>query len=241
MNAYSPLLLSRRALLAGSGALAVAFAADAQEAPAKPAVKLPGSLNETPRLAGWVQVSPEGTVTVFTGKAELGQGIRTALIQVAAEQLYLRPEQVILVTADTARTANEGYTAGSHSMQDSGTAIMNAAAEVRGILVAEAASRFGLPAGQLVPADGRVTAPDGRSLGYGELVAGLSADRLAQPSAPLKDPATYSRDGQTVPPGGHPGQGYRRRSLCAGFAASRHAACPRGPAASLWRGAGQRG
>ena len=132
-----------------------------------------------------MQVAPDGAVTVFTGKAELGQGIRTALIQVAAEQLYLAPDRITLITADTARTPNEGYTAGSHSMQDSGTAIMNAAAEVRAILVAAAADRLGAdPAANLVTSAGRITAPNGSSLGYGDLVASLTPDRLAQPGAP---------------------------------------------------------
>jgi nicotinate dehydrogenase subunit B len=187
-------MLSRRGLLAGVGALVVAFDVRAQEGPSK----LPGSLKGEPRLAGWVQVAPDGAVTVFTGKAELGQGIKTALIQVAAEQLYLAPDQVSLVTADTDRTANEGYTAGSHSMQDSGTAIMNAAAEVRAILVAEAASRLGVDAAMLTPGRGRVTAADGRSLGYGELVGGLTPDRLAHPGAPLKDPADFTVIGHPV-------------------------------------------
>ena len=190
-------LLSRRMLLAGTGALTVPFAARAQPAPAAP--KLPGSLKDAPRLAGWIQVAPDGAVTVFTGKAELGQGIKTALIQIAAEQLYLAPAQVALVTADTGRTPDEGYTAGSHSMQDSGTAIMNAAAEVRGILVAEAASRLGVDAATLVPRGGKITAPDGRSLGYGDLVGSLTPDRLAQPGAPLVDPAAYAVMGKLLP------------------------------------------
>ena len=187
-------MLSRRMLLAGTGALAVSFGSRAEDAP-----KLPGSLKETPRLSGWVQVAPDGAVTVFTGKAELGHGIRSALIQVAAEQLYLAADRITLVTADTARTADEGYTAGSHSMQDSGTAIMNAAAEIRAILVAEAATRLDVPAATLALAGGRVAAPDGRSLGYGELVGGLDPNRLAQPGAPLKDPATFTVVGKPFP------------------------------------------
>jgi nicotinate dehydrogenase subunit B len=190
---------SRRAFLATTGALTVSFATRVRAQSADAAPKLPGSLKDTPRLAGCVQVAPDGTVTVFTGKAELGQGIRTALIQVAAEELCLTPGHITLVTADTGRTADEGYTAGSHSMQDSGTAIMNAAADVRGILVAEAAARLGVPASSLVPAGGRVTASDGRSLGFGELVGTLTPDRLAQPGAALKDPASFTVIGKAVP------------------------------------------
>ena len=76
-------------------------------------------------LDSWIRIDADGSITVFTGKAELGQGIKTALIQVAAEELVVsRRARIELVTADTARTPDEGYTAGSHSMQDSGTAIL---------------------------------------------------------------------------------------------------------------------
>jgi CO/xanthine dehydrogenase Mo-binding subunit len=192
--------LTRRSLLGTGGALVVAFAtrpalAQAGHAPSK----LPGSLSVEQHLSGWVQIAPDGAVTVFTGKAELGQGIRTALMQIAAEQLDLTPAQITLVTPDTARTPDEGYTAGSHSMQDSGTAILNATAEIRAILIQEAGTRLDVPAAQLTTANGQVKAPDGRSLGYGELVSGLTPDRLATPGVTLKDPATYSVMGKPVP------------------------------------------
>jgi nicotinate dehydrogenase subunit B len=132
--------LSRRALLGAGGGLIVAFSLRAEE-PVRP-----GSLKETPLLDAWIRVAPDGLVTVFTGKVELGQGIKTALLQVAAEQLDVAPHRIELVTADTARTANEGFTAGSHSMQDSGTAILNAAAQVRGMLRAAAVDELGVPA-----------------------------------------------------------------------------------------------
>ena len=191
-------VIARRSLLAGTGALlvAVSLPLEAQE-PVK--AKLPGSLATQPLLSAWVQVGTDGVVTVFTGKAELGQGIRTALMQIAAEQLYLPLDRITLVTPDTARTPDEGYTAGSHSMQDSGTAIMNAAAEVHAILLQAAADRLALQTDQLSTSGGRVVAADGRSLGYGELVAGLTPDRLAQPNAPLKDPESYSVVGHSAP------------------------------------------
>ncbi len=132
-----------------------------------------------------------GQVTVFTGKAELGQGIKTALLQVAAEQLDVRLGQIELVTADTARTANEGFTAGSHSMQDSGTAILNAAAQVRALLRNAAAAEFGVAAETLVTANGWVRAPDGRSIGYGPLAAKQNLHVQATAASPLKDPTSY--------------------------------------------------
>ncbi len=200
-------VLSRRDLLAAGG-LVVAFSlrsapGDAAEQgsgphPAGPTVPM-GSLKETPLLDAWIRVAPDGHVTVFTGKAELGQGLKTALLQVAAEQLDMNPEWIALVTADTARTADEGFTAGSHSMQDSGTAILNAAAQVRGLLRDAAAVEFGVPADTLSIADGMVRAADGRSIGYGPLAAKLDLHVEATPGRPLKDPATYRLMGTPMP------------------------------------------
>ena len=100
-----------------------------------------GSLKQTPLLDSWVRISAAGKITIFTGKVEFGQGLKTALIQIAADALDVGPGQIELVTADTALTPNEGFTAGSHSMQDSGTAILNAASEVRAMLADAALAR----------------------------------------------------------------------------------------------------
>jgi len=186
--------LSRRGLL-GAGALVVAFSlaprAFTQEeggAPQKPvAPGLPGSLKTAPFLDAWIKVDANGQVTVFTGKAELGQGIRTALIQVAAEELDVAPAAISLITADTGRTPNEGVTAGSHSMQDSGTAILNAAANARQLLTEAAAQRWrASPDGLVTTGAGGIKAPDGRTLGYGELAAGLSLHVEARPDVPRR-------------------------------------------------------
>ena len=136
---------------------------------------------------------------MFTGKAELGQGFKTAFQQIAAEELDVPFASLKVITADTSRTANEGYTSGSHSMQDSGTAIQNAAAQVRALLVAEAARRLDLPAENFRTENGAVISPDGRRFGYGELVAGDMLHVQAQPKSKLKDPATFKVMGQPVP------------------------------------------
>jgi CO/xanthine dehydrogenase Mo-binding subunit len=185
--------LSRRGLLQ-AGALVVAFSlaprAFAQEGGVaqKPvAPGLPGSLKTTPFLDAWIRVDATGQITVFTGKAELGQGIRTALIQVAAEELDVPPASLRLVTADTGRTPNEGVTAGSHSLQDSGTAILNAAANVRQLLVQAAAEQWRLaPDSLATTGDGRLKAPDGRTAGYGPLAAGLALHVEARADLPRR-------------------------------------------------------
>lgn len=197
--------LSRRGVLQGAGGLVVSFALApaglAQQAAETPQLggALPGSLEDAPFLDSWIRVDPKGAVTVFTGKAELGQGIATALQQIAAEELGLSFETPTVVTADTGRTANEGYTAGSHSMQDSGTAIRHAAAQVREILLAEAARQMGAPVDQLRLEGGNMVAPDGNRRSYGALAAGLSLHVQARPDSKLTDPAAFRVMGQPLP------------------------------------------
>ncbi|MCA1451642.1 xanthine dehydrogenase family protein molybdopterin-binding subunit [Bradyrhizobium sp. BRP22] len=201
MNA--PVILDRRRVLQGGGALIVSFSlgrALAQEgSPAGAAPKRPGSLAVAPYLDSWLRIDADGRITAFTGKAELGQGFKTAFQQIAAEQLDVPFEAIHVVTADTQLTANEGYTAGSHSMQDSGTAILNAAAQVRELLIAQAAGRLGLAAENLRTENGAVIAPDGRRLTYGELVAADLLHVQAQPQSKLKDPASFKIMGHAVP------------------------------------------
>jgi CO/xanthine dehydrogenase Mo-binding subunit len=203
MNA--PVILDRRRLLAGSGALIVsfslsnAFAQDQAAPPPPPAPKPPGSLEKSPYLDSWIRIDADGSITAFTGKAELGQGFKTAFQQIAAEQLDVSFTSLKVVTADTKLTANEGYTSGSHSMQDSGTAILNAAAQARELLIAEAAKRLELPAENLRTENGAVIAPDGRKLSYGELVAADMLHVEARPSSKLKDPTTFKVMGQPIP------------------------------------------
>ena len=117
MNA--PVILDRRRVLAGGGALIVsfslgnAFAQDqtkpaAAPAPNPPAPTPPGSLKGAPFLDSWIRIDADGSITVFTGKAELGQGFKTAFQQIAAEELDVPFESLKVITADTGRTANEG-------------------------------------------------------------------------------------------------------------------------------------
>lgn len=202
MNALPSLSLTRRLFVATGGAVIVSFALAPKLALAQQpqfGVKLPGDLDKYPMLDSWIGIDARGRITVFTGKAELGQGIKTAFIQCAAEELDVDPGAITLITADTERTPNEGYTAGSHSMQDSGTAILNAAAQVRGILIELAAARLNLPADQLQAKGGSVIANDGRSVAYKDLVTGQELHRRAQPTSPLKDPKTFTVIGQSMP------------------------------------------
>ena len=202
MNA--PVILDRRHVLKGGGALIISFSltrafAQDQTVPAAAPPSPPGSLKNSPYLDSWIRIDADGVITVFTGKAELGQGFKTAFQQIAAEELNVPFASLKVVTADTKLTANEGYTSGSHSMQDSGTAIQNAAAQARELLLAEAAKRLDVSIDTLQSEDGVVIAPDGRRLSYGELVSGDMLHVQAQPSSKLKDPSTLKVMGQSIP------------------------------------------
>src|SRR5262245_41544230 len=143
------------------------------------AAPLPGSLQTNRSLDAWIRIAADGKVTVFTGKVELGQGIVTALAQIAAEELDLPLASITIVSGDTARTPNEGQTAGSQSVENSGTALRMAGAEVRAILVDLAAKKFEVAADGLKVADGVITAPDGRKVSYGELAGVVNLKREA--------------------------------------------------------------
>ena len=106
--------------------------------------KLPGSLETNRRLAHWLRINADGTVTAFTGKVEIGQGILTALTQIIADELDVTPQRIRLTTAATDRGPNEGITSGSRSVEESAVALRYACAEVRELLLQRAAAKLGV-------------------------------------------------------------------------------------------------
>src|SRR5215469_6305318 len=180
--------LSRRAFTAALGGIVLSFSLAPELALGQNA-NLPGSLNNNRMLDAWLRINQDGSATVFTGKVELGQGIVTALAQIAAEELDLPLGRIKMISGDTGQTPNEGQTAGSQSIEQSGTALRMAAAEARAILIDLAAKRLGVAMDQLTAADGMIAAPDGRKVGYGDLNPGL--DREASAKASPKPPAAH--------------------------------------------------
>jgi nicotinate dehydrogenase subunit B len=189
-------VITRRQVTAGLGAIVVAFSLDPKLAIAQQG--LPGSLENNRRLDAWIRINADGTATVCTGKVELGQGILTALRQIAAEELDLPLARVTMISGDTARTPNEGQTAGSQSVENSGTALRMAGAEVHALLVELAAKRLGVAADELTVADGVISAPDGRKIGYGELVADLDLGREATAKSPPKPASSHKIVGKPI-------------------------------------------
>lgn len=134
-----------------------------------PARKLPGSLETNRRLERWLSINSDGTVTLITGKVEIGQGILTALIQMTAEELDIDVSRIRLKPASTAFSPDEGITSGSRSIQESGLALRHAAAEARDLLLARAAQKLGVTLESLTVKDGVISARGGGSATYWEL------------------------------------------------------------------------
>ncbi len=190
--------LTRRRFSKALGGLVLAFSLDFSSLLAQ-GTRLPGGLNGNRALDAWIRIGSNGNATVFTGKVELGQGILTALAQIAAEELDLPLSRVRVVSGDTGQTPNEGFTAGSLSVENSGAAIRHAAAEVRAILVELAAKRLSVDPRTLTVRDGIIIAPDGQMLPYGAIVVGANLRRDATGTVPPKSPAQYRIVGQSAP------------------------------------------
>lgn len=191
--------LQRRKFLKHSGIVISTFtlagpAAIAQQA--RP--PLPGSLNANRMLDGWIRINANNTVTVFTGKCEIGQGILTALAQIAADELDVAYERVEIVSADTARTPNEGMTAGSLSVEMSGSALRFACAEARATLLAAAAQKLNVAVEKLSVNDGAISASPVR-LTYWDVAKDVNFKREATGGAKPKPATQHKVIGKSVP------------------------------------------
>ena len=200
MNA--PILSRRSFAKALGGGLVLAFSLDPSELLAQGAsapARLPGSLNTNRLLQAWIRIGGDGNATVYTGKVELGQGILTALWQIAAEELDLSLERVKIYSADSATSPDEGQTAGSQSIENSGTALRLACAEVRGMLVDFAAAKLAVPANSLTVTDGVISTQDRLLVTYGEAAAQLDLNREATGKVAPKSPSNHKIVGQSIP------------------------------------------
>ena len=201
MTAAAGFSARRREFLRQGGAIVVGFslasvAAFGQQSTAKPAA-LPGSLNNNRILDSWLRINADGTVTVCTGKVELGQGILTALAQMAADELDVGYERIRMLSADTSRSPNEGMTAGSQSIEQSGIALRYAAAEAREILLQLAAARLGVAADKLAVSDGTVTAGDAKTT-YWEVAQNVNFKREATARVQPKPASRHQIIGKSV-------------------------------------------
>jgi CO/xanthine dehydrogenase Mo-binding subunit len=191
-------ILTRRQFGQATGALVLAFSFSPHHASGQ-SVSLPGSLADNRMLDAWLRINADGSATIFAGKVELGQGILTALHQIAAEELDLPLARVAMVSGDTAHSPDEGWTAGSQSIEYGGIAIRLVCAEARALLLDEAAKRLNVAADTLSVGDGNVVAPDGRKVGYGELAVALDLHREATAKVAPKSPSKHTIVGRSIP------------------------------------------
>jgi CO/xanthine dehydrogenase Mo-binding subunit len=150
--------------------------------------ELPRDLAANPILSRWIRVGTDGTVDVRVGKVELGQGILTALAQLAADELGADLADVRMLAADAAAGPDEGVTAGSLSISSCGPALRAAAANVRMLFVTAAARDWRVDPSTVTVHTGRFAGPEGQRSSYGELAARVDLDVPADPSVPV-DPS----------------------------------------------------
>ncbi|MGQ0676940.1 MAG: molybdopterin cofactor-binding domain-containing protein [Rhodospirillales bacterium] len=193
--------VSRRALLKSGGALVIGLGLS------KPGLsqvlagadRLLGKTLDPGELDGLFAVHADGSVTLFTGKVDLGQGLRVAYKQIVAEELGVSFERVSLVEGDTALTPDQGPTAGSTGIPRAGMHIRRAAATAREALIRIATEQLGLPADELEAVNGEVRPKaGGRGIGFGALIGDRRFALKVDPKAKLKDPDAYAVVGKPL-------------------------------------------
>lgn len=159
------------------------------------------SLVRHPELDTWIRLTDDETMTLFTGKVELGQGLVSAIARIGAEELDVSLDRIRVMTGDTGHQLDEQLTAGSMSMTNSGSAVRQAAAEARVHLLTLASARLGVPVGELVVDDGTVSAATGIGprVTYWDLLPDGRFDLRVTGTIPTKEPSGYRIIGQTGP------------------------------------------
>jgi len=185
--------IARRSLLRGAAGLVVAFA-------------LPSAAGASDRtvaadsIDAYLAIAPDGGVSVFAGKVDLGTGARAALRQIVAEELGCSPERIALVEGDTALTPDQGSTGGSTGIMVGGVQIRQAAATARARLLALAAAQLQRPASDLDTRDGAVVIRgNAETLSFGTLIGDAGFDMPVDKTVALRDPGTYTIVGTSYP------------------------------------------
>jgi CO/xanthine dehydrogenase Mo-binding subunit len=201
---------SRRDFVKGAGALIVTFsmggvtkALYAQQTRAgafgEPAAPDAPPANE---VDSWIAIGPDGAVTAYTGKEELGQGMSTVQMQLVAEELCVPFERVNLIVADTSMTPDQGVTSGSqsHPANFNRSNLAGACATARAALLDLGSKSLSLPVDQLVAIDGTIRSKTDASkkVGYGELVAGKKFNLKVDPAAKRKPASEWTVLGKPI-------------------------------------------
>ncbi len=189
--------VTRRSFLKTSGALIVGFSAGTLRV-----VRAQGPLQGSPpmnQLDSWIAIAADGSITAYSGKEELGQGISTAQQQLVAEELSVPFNRVKLIYCDTALTPDQAHTSGSQSHPtnfNSGN-LAQAGATARDVLFRMASQQLGVPVDQLTASDGVISSGSKR-VTYGQLVEGKKFSLALDPKAKRKPPSQWTVLGKPV-------------------------------------------
>jgi nicotinate dehydrogenase subunit B len=190
---------NRREFLKGTAALIVSFSIDGHRT-----ALAQGQMSEksvsTEQVDGFIGIDAAGEVTLYSGKVDLGTGLRTAVAQIVAEELDVTFAAVTVIQGDTALTPDQGTTSGSFSIQNGGPQIRQAAATARQALLHMAAKKFKVEPSILSVAEGKITSKSShQSISYGALIGGKSFSLDVDKTVTLKDPANFKIVGRSVP------------------------------------------
>ncbi|HTK77194.1 MAG TPA: molybdopterin cofactor-binding domain-containing protein [Gemmataceae bacterium] len=183
------------------GGLVIALLADRLEAQQPPGGRGRGGFfggNQSREIAAWLHIGEDSSVTVFTGKVEIGQNIRTSFTQVVAEELRTPVERITLVMADTARCPDDGGTAGSGSTPRTAAQLRRVAAAARESLLDLAAEKNKLDRKELHVDKGHVVGPAGKSFAFGQLTKGKKLLKEVSANAPTTPADKWTVEGTSV-------------------------------------------
>ena len=160
----------------------------------------PATSHQSEQIGAWLHIGGDGHVTVYTGKVEFGQGIRTSLAQEVAEELRVPVSSIQMIMGDTELTPFDMGTFGSLSTPQMGSKLRKVSATARELLIALAAQHWGIAPAGLTASDGHVHDPkSGRTIGFGELTAGRQLVETVRDDAELTEPTSWRVAGTSVP------------------------------------------
>lgn len=195
--------LSRRGFLKsiGTGLVVVAFASKlAAQSESGGAGRRAARQRRPSEIDAWLHIAEDGVVTFFTGKAEVGQNIRTLLTQIVAEELPVPLSSIRMVMADTEKVPYDAGTFGSRTTPEMGPQLRRVAATAREALIDLAATEWKVDRATLTLTEGQIRhAPTQRAMGLGELTRGQRLQRTVMDAPPMKAPADWKVAGTSLP------------------------------------------
>ena len=195
--------ITRRDFLKATAALVVAFGWPLDSQTESQAATLRNSGGPLPpnQIDSWLIVHNDNTVTVMTGKVELGTGVSTSLRQIVADELDFPFDKIRWIQGDTANTVDQAPTFGSQTIKRGGGQLRQAAAAARTTLLSLAAGRLGVPEEALMIANGVIAARDsaGKKLSFAEALGGQSFEREISGKIKTKNRSDYKLVGRPIP------------------------------------------